>query len=91
MAKGATASTPQVVGGNFQTLHQFRNTVVNEHFGGPLASAGDVDADGFDDLIVGAPHSDPNGVLDAGSAFVYSGATGAVLYEWTGTSIGMRF
>ena len=43
--------------------------------GGSVSSAGDVNGDGFDDLIVGAASADPNGVIGAGeSYFIFGGA-----------------
>lgn len=41
-------------------------------FGYSVAGAGDVDGDGYDDIIVGAPHYD-NGQLEEGAAFVFRG------------------
>lgn len=48
-----------------------------------LEGCGDVDADGFEDLYV-PDFSDNEGGSNAGKATVYSGATGAVLFEWKG-------
>ncbi|MGD8623433.1 MAG: FG-GAP-like repeat-containing protein [Anaerolineae bacterium] len=46
-------------------------------FGHSLGTAGDVNGDGYDDVIVGAPRAN-NGSIDEGQAFVYLGsATGA--------------
>jgi len=56
---------------------------------GRAAPAGDVDGDGRDDLIVGAPWDDGAGT-DAGLARVYSGATGAVLFTFKGAGAGDR-
>ena len=42
-------------------------------FGASVASAGDVNGDGFDDVIVGAPDFD-NGQTNEGRAFVYHGS-----------------
>ncbi|MFN0149300.1 MAG: protein kinase domain-containing protein [bacterium] len=51
-------------------------TLIGEHaedmFGFAVAAVGDVDQDGFDDLLVGAPFSD-EGVRDGGKAYLYRG------------------
>jgi Ca2+-binding RTX toxin-like protein len=41
--------------------------------GYPVNAAGDVNGDGFADLIVGARYADPNGKTDAGSSYVVFG------------------
>ena len=44
--------------------------------GGSVSSAGDVNGDGYDDLIIGARGGDPNGESDAGETYVvYGGAS----------------
>ncbi len=50
----------------------------NAFFGISVASAGDVDGDGFSDVIVGAPNYD-FGEVDEGAAFVYYGSSGGIL------------
>ncbi|HWO58037.1 MAG TPA: integrin alpha [bacterium] len=45
----------------------------------------DVNGDGVPDFIVGAPLASPNGVINAGSAHVYSGLDGSLLYQINGT------
>lgn len=50
-----------------------------EH-GTSLANAGDVDGDGIDDILVGAPDTeDPVSGNKVGAVFVYSGASGSLL------------
>jgi hypothetical protein len=47
----------------------------NDQSGTSVASAGDVNGDGLDDLIVGARNSDPNSVYNAGRSYVVFGTT----------------
>ncbi len=53
-------------------------------FGFSVAAAGDLDGDGVPDIIVGAPGASPAGRTEAGSVFVYSGATGKLLLRFDG-------
>ncbi|NQU49724.1 MAG: FG-GAP repeat protein [Planctomycetes bacterium] len=55
-------------------------------FGSSVANAGDVNADGFADMIVGAPKASGNGFTEGGTVTVYSGADGMVLYTYGGNS-----
>ena len=64
-----------------------------DHFGYAVAGGGDVDGDGYDDFLVGAPGSDVEG---AGAGTVYLFLGGAVLdatadAAWHGTLPGARF
>jgi Ca2+-binding RTX toxin-like protein len=45
----------------------------NDYSGRSVSSAGDVNGDGFDDLIIGAKYADPNGIRDAGQSYVLFG------------------
>jgi len=50
-------------------------------FGASAALVGDCNGDGRSEFIIGAPDAAP---LNAGAAFVYSGADGSLLYEYDG-------
>ncbi len=57
------------------------------HFGSSVSTAGDVNGDGFDDLVVGAPLFD-NGQTDEGRAFLFRGSAVplATAPAWTAES-----
>lgn len=81
----ALPASAQIIGGEQKTLQIIDGPMNAAQFGKVMANAGDVDADGTPDYIIGAPENTPNGIDRAGSAFVYSGATGALLYQVDGT------
>ena len=74
----------QIVGGRLETVARFDGSDAGGELGWAVAGAGDVDADGCADLILGAPFLGPGGRTSAGSAFVYSGATGLPLWRFDG-------
>ncbi|MEK6608440.1 MAG: FG-GAP-like repeat-containing protein [Myxococcota bacterium] len=51
---------------------------VGSQFGSSVAGAGDVDGDGYADLVIGAPMWNGPGFFDEGRAFVYFGASGGL-------------
>ena len=51
---------------------RFESDQADAEFGWSVAGAGDVDGDGYDDLIVGAPRYE-SGQTDQGAAFLYLG------------------
>ncbi|MCB9881201.1 MAG: FG-GAP repeat protein [Planctomycetes bacterium] len=63
---------------------QGTNTL-GDRFGFAIASAGDVDADGVNDQIVGSIGDAPNGAA-SGRAYVFSGATGATIWVFAGSA-----
>jgi hypothetical protein len=58
----------------------------NDSFGTALAAIGDVDADGKTDFVVGAQR-DSSVANDAGKAYLYSGAAGALIRTWGGSLV----
>ena len=49
---------------------------MGDRSGVSVSSAGDVNGDGYDDLIIGAPGAEPNGARSGETYVVYGGATG---------------
>jgi hypothetical protein len=62
----------------------------SDDYGRHASGAGDVDHDGFADVIVGAPANGANGAA-AGRAYVYSGKDGRVLLTLSGDHPGDAF
>ena len=72
-------------------LYQRDGGAVDDNFGTSVSTAGDVNGDGKADFIVGAYHADPGGTNLAGSAYIYSGADGSILYQKDGGLPGVIF
>lgn len=71
-------------------LRTFAAEDKNDAFGSHVSSVGDVDRDGFADVVVGAPANRANG-KGAGRAYVYSGKDGHVLLTLSGEREGDGF
>ncbi len=67
-------------------LHRFVGSVPFGWCGMSVGGAGDVDGDGFDDVIVGSPN-DSTGAQGGGAFEVFSGLTGTSLYYQAGTEM----
>jgi len=90
-ANGPDSGTVWVFSGlDGGVLHVFHGDSPGDFFGTSVSCAGDVNADGYDDLIVGALYDDDNGP-DCGSARVFSGLDGSELYTFYGDSPGDLF
>lgn len=63
--------------------------VTAARLGRGLGCAGDIDGDGHDDLLVGAPRED-RGATDSGAVYVFSGRTSEVLRVHEGSGTQMR-
>ncbi|MBG1268534.1 integrin alpha, partial [Nostoc sp. WHI] len=64
---------------NLSDLNGSNGFVINgidsyDYSGRSVSSAGDINGDGFDDLIIGAPSADPNGENYAGESYVVFGS-----------------
>lgn len=78
-------------GRNGAVLHEFRGDSDAETlFGTSLGAAGDVNDDGFPDVIVGSPNPDPTAPI-FGSVYVFSGADGALLHRFVEASFNDDF
>ena len=90
-SNGSFSGRAQVFSGVDGTvLHIFDGESDGDRFGWTVSGAGDVNGDGFDDLIIGSTFVDNNG-NNSGSARVHSGLDGAVLYNFDGDSASDRF
>ena len=69
-------------------LFFFAGSHGNIDFGSSVRDAGDVDNDGWPDIVVGAWRDHPNGGINEGSATVYSGLDGSQLYFFPGDFAG---
>jgi hypothetical protein len=65
-------------GATGEALLTLNGELNGSHFGTALDTAGDIDGDGHDDLVIGAPQYAPQS-NPLGRAYVCSGATGEVL------------
>ncbi|MCP4710010.1 MAG: hypothetical protein GY869_15410 [Planctomycetes bacterium] len=59
---------------------RFSGENLNDNSGFSLASAGDVNGDGFDDILIGAPGYDDGAKIDAGKTYLILGQ----VERWTG-------
>jgi hypothetical protein len=67
-------------------IRQLEGGVLHKRLGTSVSGAGDVDNDGLGDYIIGTATTSSAGHANAGSALVYSGQDGRLLYEYEGSS-----
>jgi hypothetical protein len=83
--QGPSSGAVRVVSGaSFAPLYTLQGTQASQLFGWSLARLPDLDGDGAAELAVGAPHVDGPFSTAPGQAFVFSGASGAQLFTWSG-------
>lgn len=70
-----------------RVLFTVRGTRQGEHLGKSASAAGDVDADGVSDFVVGSPDARPSSLRQAGIVQVFSGRDGSVLHTWSGERV----
>lgn len=78
------AGTATVYSGRTQeVLHHFHGEREIGFFGAAVSDAGDMNGDGIDDVFIGAPYGGV-GEDETGVLFLYSGANGKLIRQWTG-------
>ena len=66
--------------GFLESNHVWSGTFDSAMFGSSVANAGDVNGDGFSDIVVGAYGWDvPGGLFDEGAAFVFLGGPDGIV------------
>ena len=96
---GSYESVSVVSGVNGAIIRRINGFPNAQGFGRAIAACPDANGDGVADLVIGAPLSglsSPTGVrglvAECGRAYLYSGATGALLRSWRGPLVaGTRF
>lgn len=87
---GVDAGRVQLVSGRTRAiLRTWDGEMASDLFGDSVEDVLDLDGDGIDDIAIAA-HDHPNGARQ-GKVYVYSGATGALIYSWTGENAGDIF
>jgi len=68
-------------------IYSFTGPSTDIHYGCDVSGAGDVNQDGYDDIIVSDPYTNGN----KGHVYLYSGYNGVLLSDYNGLSIGNEF
>ncbi len=84
------AQSNPILGGNFESFLQIDAPPQAQKFGTSIDTVGDINDDGFPDFIVGSKLED-NAFVNAGAAYVYSGADGSVLFHFQGNADDQQF
>lgn len=78
-------------GSDGSLLYQINASSPEDSLGWSVAEIGDINGDEKPDFIVGAPFASHDTVLQSGSAFVYSGLDGTLIFRKDGTTAGEYF
>ena len=68
---GSTFNLSELNGSNGFAIN---GIAADDYSGSSVSSAGDVNGDGIDDLIIGARNATPNGIFAAGQSYVVFGS-----------------
>ncbi|MBK8979772.1 MAG: FG-GAP repeat protein [Planctomycetes bacterium] len=89
---GAGPGSARVYSGRTRTLlFALQGEAVGDRFGTAVAGLGDLDGDGFAELLVGAPRAGTATTPDTGACYVFSGRDGSLLFRLLGEAAGDRF
>ncbi|MGH8003803.1 MAG: integrin alpha [Limisphaerales bacterium] len=72
-------------------LFQKVGATPDAQLGYSVSGAGDINGDGYADIIAGARLGDTDSLNDVGSAFVYSGKDGSLLFQKNGNTSNANF
>ncbi len=78
-------------GADYSLIHRVDQLVTGERLGYAVAGVGDLNGDGFDDVIAGAPLYDIAGASNIGRVYVISGFDGSVLDSVLGETSADQF
>lgn len=81
---GARGKVCVYSGATYELLWSREGELQSDQFGDRLQHVGDLNQDGFDDLVVGARYNSDI-AFEAGRVYALSGLDGSVLYQWSGT------
>jgi hypothetical protein len=88
---GVTGKVYLLSGRDGAVLRSFASSGENDQFGWYADAVPDLDGDGLDDLIVGAPSAQSEAAGGVGAAYIYSSAKGNQLRAWHGRQVNGQF
>jgi hypothetical protein len=75
-------------GGDGALLHEWQGTIAQGRFGSAVCSIDDLNGDGIDDLLIGAPGEPRSNLTEAGAVYCMSGADYSRLFTYRGNFSG---
>jgi len=74
-------------GGTGAQLYQWEGTSAKDYFGSDLSTTGDINNDGYNDILIGSYSASVAYSQNQGAVFAYSGADGSLIRVWYGANI----